>query len=72
MKDLPPPRDLLEIVGEAYELLLEKSLDEGHKIKKKGNLALRHFIDEAQKDLSIVEELGKEELKSWQITLSVI
>ena len=61
MKDLKPPRDLLEVVGEAYELLLEKSLEEGHKIKEKGNLALHHFIDEAQKDLSIVEELGKEE-----------
>ena len=61
MKDLKPPRDPLEVIGEAYELLLEKSLDEGHKIKVKGNLALHHFIDEAQKDLSIVEELGKEE-----------
>ena len=52
MKDLKPPRDPLEVIGEAYELLLEKSLEEGHKIKEKGNLALHHFIDEAQKDYS--------------------
>ena len=61
MNGLPPPRDPLEVIGEAYELLLEKSLDERHKIKEKGSLALHHFIDEAQNDLSIVEELGKEE-----------
>lgn len=61
MKELPPPRDPIEALGEAYELLLEKSLDGAHKARTKGSLALHHFIDHAQKDVVALHKLSKEE-----------
>ena len=62
MKKPPPPRDPVEALGEAYELLLEKSLDAAHKAEEKGGLALHHFIDETKKDVAALNKLGKDEM----------
>ena len=61
MKDLPPPTNLIEAMGEAYELLLEDAIEEAHKIEEKTGPALHRAIDKAQIKTSKLEELTKEE-----------
>ena len=61
MKKPPPPHDPIEALGEAYEMLLEKSLAGAQKAEKKGSLALHHYIDKAQQEVSDLNELSKEE-----------
>ena len=62
MKTPPTPRDPLEAIGEAYELLLEKSLDKAHKIESKGSSTLHNLIDHSKSDVSKIIELSKEEM----------
>ncbi len=58
---IPPPSDLIEAMGEAYELLLEKSLDEAHRLEKKTGPALHRIIDKVAEETSALGELSKEE-----------
>ena len=48
MKDLPPPHDPIEAIGEAYELLLEKTLAEAKQAKEKTGPALHRIIDQVK------------------------
>jgi len=61
MKDLPPAKDPIEAMGEAYELLLEDAIKGVHKIEEKTGPALHHAIDEALIKSGKLEELTKEE-----------
>jgi hypothetical protein len=61
MKDLPPPHDPIEAMGEAYELLLEKSMKEAQKAKEKTGPALHGFIDEMKEKSQEMKELASEE-----------
>jgi len=61
MKDLPPAKDPIEAIGEAYELLLEDALEEAHKIEEKTGPALHRAIDKAHIKTGKLEELTKEE-----------
>jgi len=61
MKDLPPAKDPIEAIGEAYELLLEDAIEEAHKIEKKTGPALHRAIDEVHTKTSKLEKLTKEE-----------
>ena len=61
MTKLTPPRDPLEALGEAYELLLEKTLQEAHKAKIKSGPALHQLIDEVAEKSSEIAELAGEE-----------
>ena len=61
MAKLPPPRDPLEVLGEAYELLLEKAIEEASKVKQKTGPALHKIIDETSQQLSLLGELTEEE-----------
>ncbi|OIQ86740.1 hypothetical protein GALL_313930 [mine drainage metagenome] len=47
MKPLVPPRDPIEAMGEAYELLLEKALQEA----QQGGAFALHVIDEMRSDI---------------------
>ena len=60
MTKLSPPRDPLEALGEAYELLLEKTLQEAHKAKIKSGPALHQLIDEVADKSSEITELAGE------------
>ena len=60
MPKLPPPRDPLEALGEAYELLLEKTQQEAQKAKVKGGPALHRLIDEVADKSSEIAELAGE------------
>ncbi|MDH5766794.1 MAG: zinc ribbon-containing protein [Gammaproteobacteria bacterium] len=57
MSQLPPPRDPIEVLGTAYELLLEKALDEAHRLKDKTGPVLHKIIDASSERLSELGEL---------------
>ena len=61
MGKLPPARDPIEVLGEAYELLLEKSLEEAKKIKQKSAPTLHKLIEESSEKLSELGELTEEQ-----------
>jgi ElaB/YqjD/DUF883 family membrane-anchored ribosome-binding protein len=63
MKDLQPPKDPIDAMGEAYERLLETAINDTRKLENKSGPALHKLIDEAQQKLSEMGELSKEELE---------
>ncbi|MHB1620235.1 MAG: zinc ribbon-containing protein [Sulfuricella sp.] len=58
MKDLPPPHDPIEAMGEAYELLLEKALQKAHQ----SGAALHHVIGEIRGDTPALNKLKEEDV----------
>jgi hypothetical protein len=58
MKDLPPPHDLVEAMGEAYELFLEKSQQKAHQ----GSVFVQHVIEEIRGDIVALNKLTDEEV----------
>lgn len=67
MSKISPEHDPIEALGEAYEALLEKSLEEAHQAKAKSGPALHRFIDEvAQKSSEINELAGEKTIKVGQ------
>jgi len=61
MTKLTPPHDPIEALGEAYELLLDKAIEEAQTAKQKSGPALHHLIDELAEKSSEVNELASEE-----------
>jgi hypothetical protein len=61
MTKLKPPHDPIEALGEAYELLLDKAIEEAEATKAKTGPALHHLIDELADKSSEVNELASEE-----------
>ncbi|WP_456375785.1 zinc ribbon-containing protein [Thiolapillus sp.] len=63
MKDLPDPKDPVELVGQAYERLLESAMDEARQLEdNKSGPALHKLIDKARQKLSDLGELTAEEI----------
>lgn len=60
MKELKPPRDIVEAMGEAYEKLLESGLEEVRKEGKGSGPDLHEAIDRAGEKVATMEELGEE------------
>ena len=58
MSKMNPPHDPVEALGEAYELLLEKTLAEAHKAKIKSGPALHQLIDDIAEESSDIAELA--------------
>ena len=63
MKD-KMPHDPLNMIGEAYELLLERTVDELHKVEKIAAPKMHHLIDNAKEKAIELEELTHEEANS--------
>jgi hypothetical protein len=64
MTKLTPPHDPLEALGEAYELLLDKTVEKAHQAKVKSGPVLHQLIDEvAQKSSDVTELAGEEAVK---------
>lgn len=61
MSKLPTPRDPIEALGEAYELLLEKAIEEARNVKEKTGPVLHKIIDTTSQKLSEIGELTEEE-----------
>lgn len=61
MTKLTPPHDPIEALGEAYEMLLDKTIEEAHTAKEKSGPALHKLIDEITQKSSDVNELAGEE-----------
>lgn len=58
MKEILPPNDPGEAMGEAYELLLEKALKKAH---QSGTIAL-HMIDEIRDDIVALNKFSDDEI----------
>ncbi len=63
MKDLKPPKDPVELMGQAYERLLETAMEDARKLEKKTGPALHELIDKAREKLSELGEFTEEELE---------
>lgn len=64
MTKVTPHRDPIEALGEAYETLLEKSLEQAHVSKEKSGPALHKLIDEvAEKSADVNELAGEKSVK---------
>lgn len=61
MSKLPTAHDPIEALGEAYELLLDKTVEEAHAAKVKTGPALHQLIDELAQKSSDIGELAGEE-----------
>ena len=67
MSKLPTPHDPLTALGEAYELLLDKTVQKAEQTKIQSGPAFHNLIDEvAQKSSDISELAGEEALKLGQ------
>ncbi len=62
MKDLQPPHDPIDALGEAYERLLESAMDDLRKLDEKTGPALHKLIDKGKAALLAAEEYTEEEL----------
>jgi phosphoserine phosphatase len=62
MKDLPNPKDPVELMGQAYERLLESAIEDVSKIEDKTGPQLHGMIDSARQKLSDLGELTSEEI----------
>ncbi len=60
-KEDPLHHDPIDVLGEAYEKLLERALDDGSKIRHQSLPAMRKFIDSARDKAVELEELTREE-----------
>jgi hypothetical protein len=58
MKDLLPPRDPIEAMGEAYELLLESALRKAHQ----SGAAVHHMIDAVRNDIVALNKFSDDEI----------
>ena len=61
MKDLEPPRDPVEALGEAYELMLERAVEDYHKAEERTRPFLHKAIDQARQRAVDLNELSREE-----------
>ena len=67
MKD-PLHHDPIDILGEAYEKMYERAVENLHNTKEKSSTLLHKFIDEAQEKAVELKELTKEDaekLSGW-------
>lgn len=58
MKDLRPPHDLIEAMGEAYELLLEKARQKAHQ----SGAVVHHMIAEVRADIVALNKFSDDEV----------
>lgn len=61
MSELKPPRDPVEAMGEAYELMLERISDNYHKLERKAAPEMAHLLAEAREKAVELGELSREE-----------
>lgn len=61
--DLPAPKDPAEVMGQAYERLLETAMKDAEKLEHKTGPALHDLIDKAREKLSELGEFTEEELE---------
>lgn len=60
MKDLPPPRDPVDLLGQAYEHMLEAALHEAHR-EEHSAPALQRIIDAIRHDIGKLHKLTEAE-----------
>ncbi len=61
MTQSPPPSDPVEPQGKAYEILLERALEQARKVKEKSGPVLHRMIEESSEKLAELGELTEEQ-----------
>ncbi len=61
MKDLEPPHDMVDAIGVAYERMLERAIDNSHKISDRTGHFMHDAVDRAHERAVELNELTKEE-----------
>lgn len=65
----PLHHDPIDVLGEAYEALLERSIEEAEKAKSPGSPAFHNFIDATKDTVAEVQELSREEMDQVSVYL---
>jgi len=60
MSELKPPHDPIEAIGEAYELVLEKSLENAERLEKKAGQRLHHMMDAVHDEVAELTKLSRD------------
>ena len=61
MSELKPPHDPIEALGQAYEEVLEKALEEAHRLEERGAPRLHKIIDTLRHDAKLLGKLSEEQ-----------
>jgi hypothetical protein len=62
MKDLQPPHDPIDAIGQAYERLLEKSMESARRVEKQAGRKLHQIIDAVDDEVEAVSKVSDEQL----------
>jgi len=62
MKELKPPHDPIDAIGQAYELLLEKTLENAQRVEKQAGRKLHQIIDAVDDEVAEVTRVSEEQL----------
>jgi hypothetical protein len=62
MKDLQPPHDPIDAIGQAYERLLEKSMENARRVEKQAGRKLHQIIDAVDDEVAAVTKVSEEQL----------
>lgn len=62
MKELKPPHDPIDALGQAYELLLEKTMENAQRLEKRTERKLHQIIDAVNDEVAAVTEISEEQL----------
>lgn len=63
MKDLPPPHDVVDAIGNAYERMLERAVDNSKKMSERTGKLMHDAIDKAHDRAVELDELSAEQSK---------
>ncbi|OOY35425.1 zinc ribbon-containing protein [Solemya velum gill symbiont] len=61
MKDLEPPHDMVDAIGVAYERMLERAIENSHKISDRSGHFMHDAVDKAHERAVELNELTKDE-----------
>ena len=61
MKDLEPPHDMVDAIGVAYEKMLERAIENSHKVSDRTGHFMHDAVDKAHERAVELNELSKDE-----------
>ena len=61
MKDLPPPHDMVDAIGNAYERMLERAIENSKKMTERTGNFMHDAVDKAHDRAVELNELSKDE-----------
>ncbi|MDH3453332.1 MAG: zinc ribbon-containing protein [Gammaproteobacteria bacterium] len=62
MKEMKPPHDPIDALGQAYEMVLEKSLEGAQRLEKRAGQRLHDMIDAVHEEVAAMSKLSREQV----------